>query len=76
MNLSEIEHVVVVGAGTMGHAIAQVYAQHGFIVDLVDLNPITLKRASKLINSNLSLLAELKKISSKENPAQKMTTFE
>lgn len=66
MNLNKIEHVIVVGAGTMGHAIAQVYAQHGFMVDLVDKNPITLKRASKLINSNLSLLVELEKISSDE----------
>ena len=66
MNLNDIEHVVVVGAGTMGHAIAQVYAQHGFMVDLVDKNPVTLKRAGKLINSNLSLLVELEKISSNE----------
>jgi 3-hydroxybutyryl-CoA dehydrogenase len=66
MNLNEIEHVVVVGAGTMGHAIAQVYAHHGFLVDLVDKNPSILKRARKLINSNLCLLADLKKISSKE----------
>ena len=69
MKLNEIEHVVVVGAGTMGHAIAQVYAQHGFMVDLVDKNPIILKRARKLINSNLSLLIELQKISSNEMSA-------
>ncbi|MFW9878156.1 MAG: 3-hydroxyacyl-CoA dehydrogenase family protein, partial [Candidatus Thorarchaeota archaeon] len=68
MNLNEIEHVVVVGAGTMGHAIAQVYAQHGFMVDLVDKNLKALERANKLIKSNLTLLAELEKISSKNLP--------
>ena len=66
MNLDKVEFVLVVGAGTMGHAIAQVYAQHGFMVDLVDKNPKTLDRATKLINSNLTLLAELEKISSNE----------
>ncbi len=68
MNLNEIKYVLVVGAGTMGHAIAQVYAQHGFMVDLVDKNLNTLERASMLINSNLNLLAELEKISSNEIP--------
>ncbi|UCC19859.1 MAG: 3-hydroxyacyl-CoA dehydrogenase family protein [Promethearchaeota archaeon] len=68
MNLDEIEHIVVVGAGTMGHAIAQVYAQHGFRVDLVDKNLKALERANKLIKSNLSLLIELEKITSKDLP--------
>ena len=66
MNVNKIKRVLIVGAGTMGHAIAQVYAQHGFIVDLVDKNQNALKRASNLINSNLALLAEVEKISSNE----------
>ena len=37
MNINDIKHVMVVGAGTMGHSIAQVYAQSGYDVDLVDL---------------------------------------
>lgn len=34
--MSEIRRAAVVGAGTMGHAIAQVFAQHGLDVVLVD----------------------------------------
>ncbi len=68
MSIDKIKYVIIVGAGTMGHAIAQVYAQHGFMVDLVDKNPNTLERASKLINSNLTLLVELEKIPSNEIP--------
>ena len=66
MSLNKIKYVLIVGAGTMGHAIAQIYAQYGFSVDLVDKNPSTLERARKLINSNLELLEELEKISSTE----------
>ena len=50
----------------MGHAIAQVYAQNGFSVDLMDLNQSKLERAIKLIKSNLSILADFNKISNDE----------
>lgn len=68
MDVTEIKRVLIVGAGTMGHAIAQIYAHHGFMVDLVDKNQSALERSSKLINSNLVLLAEVEKISSNEIP--------
>ncbi|MHA1457651.1 MAG: 3-hydroxyacyl-CoA dehydrogenase NAD-binding domain-containing protein, partial [Promethearchaeota archaeon] len=38
MNLDDIKNVLIIGAGTMGHSIAQVYAQGGFEVSLVDIN--------------------------------------
>jgi len=34
-----IKRVWVVGAGTMGHSLAMVFAQAGHEVDLVDVNP-------------------------------------
>lgn len=37
MYLNDIKNVLVIGAGTMGHSIAQVYATHGFNIDLVDI---------------------------------------
>jgi len=35
MNLSDIQHIGVIGAGTMGHGIAQVCAVTGYRVTLV-----------------------------------------
>jgi len=66
MELDKIKRILVVGAGTMGHAIAQVYATAGFEVDLVDLNQEVLDNAIKKIKSNLSLLVEYKHVKSGE----------
>jgi len=51
MELDKIKRILVVGAGTMGHAIAQVYATAGFEVDLVDLNQEVLDNAMNKIKS-------------------------
>ena len=45
--------VSVIGAGTMGNGIAHVFAQSGFKVNLVDVNPSQLQRALDTINKNL-----------------------
>ena len=45
--------VSVIGAGTMGNGIAHVFAQSGFKVSLVDVNPSQLQRAMDTINKNL-----------------------
>ena len=45
--------VSVIGAGTMGNGIAHVFAQSGFKVILVDVNPSQLQRALDTINKNL-----------------------
>jgi 3-hydroxybutyryl-CoA dehydrogenase len=66
MELDKIKRILVVGAGTMGHAIAQVYATAGFEVDLVDLNQKVLDNAMNKIKSNLSLLVEYKHVKSGE----------
>ena len=64
-----IKNVSVIGAGTMGNGIAHVFAQSGFTVNLVDVNPSQLQRALDTINKNLdrqiakgSLTEEQKKI--------------
>ncbi len=49
LNVNEIQQVLVIGAGTMGHSIAQVYAQSGIKVDLVDLKQEILNSAIKKI---------------------------
>jgi 3-hydroxybutyryl-CoA dehydrogenase len=43
----------VSGAGTMGNGIAHIFAQHGFSVTLVDVNPVQLSRAMETIGKNL-----------------------
>jgi 3-hydroxybutyryl-CoA dehydrogenase len=45
--------ISVIGAGTMGNGIAHVFAQNGFTVNLVDVNPSQLQRALGTITKNL-----------------------
>ncbi len=48
-----IKNVSVIGAGTMGNGIAHVFAQAGFAVKLIDVNPSQLNRALATITKNL-----------------------
>ncbi len=48
-----IQQVAVVGAGTMGNGIAHVIAQHGFAVNLVDVNAVQLDKAMATITKNM-----------------------
>ena len=50
--------VSVIGAGTMGNGIAQVFAQHGHAVALRDLSDDILKRARATIEKSLARLVE------------------
>jgi len=54
----EIAVVGVVGAGTMGHGIAQVAAQSGLRVVLVDVAPEALERGVAAIDKSLAKLVE------------------
>ena len=58
--------VSVVGAGTMGNGIAHVFAQHGYNVKLVDVNPDALDRAINTITSNLDRLLKKEKITGEQ----------
>ena len=69
MNVDDVRRVVVVGGGLMGHSIAQVFAQAGIEVGLVDVNDQTLEHATCLIKSNLNTMAELGRIQSDQIPA-------
>jgi 3-hydroxybutyryl-CoA dehydrogenase len=53
-----IEHIAVVGAGTMGNGIAQVCATSGYRVTLIDVVPAALDRGLETIRRSLSKLAE------------------
>jgi len=54
--------IAVVGAGTMGNGIAQVFAQAGFDVQLHDASPAALDRARASIDKSLAKLVEKTKI--------------
>jgi 3-hydroxybutyryl-CoA dehydrogenase len=48
-----IKNVSVIGAGTMGNGIAHVFAQNGFIVNLIDVNSTQLEKAVQTITKNM-----------------------
>ncbi|UCF82952.1 MAG: 3-hydroxyacyl-CoA dehydrogenase family protein [Desulfobacteraceae bacterium] len=54
-----MNNITIVGAGTMGHALAQVFAQGGYQVFLHDISEEILKQARRLIASNLETLSEV-----------------
>jgi 3-hydroxybutyryl-CoA dehydrogenase len=69
VNPKDVRRIIVVGAGTMGHGIAQVFAQAGIEVNLVDLKKDILERADRLIRGNLDLLADHDKVIREDIPA-------
>jgi len=69
MPSSNIKKASVIGAGVMGHSIAQVFAQGGIETNLIDIDQPKLDQAKVLIKSNLETLAEFGKVPSKEIPA-------
>ena len=48
-----MKNITVIGSGTMGNGIAHTFAQNGFQVHMVDLNPAALEKAMQVISKNL-----------------------
>ncbi len=67
--MSEIQHIGIVGAGTMGHGIAQVAVQSGFAATLVDVDPAALERGVAGVEKGLGKLAAKGKITAEEQAA-------
>ncbi len=55
--MANSEPIAVIGAGLMGHGIAQVFVSRGHPVALFDLTNEILSRAVENIRSNLTLMA-------------------
>ncbi|HUF83356.1 MAG TPA: 3-hydroxybutyryl-CoA dehydrogenase [Acidimicrobiia bacterium] len=66
-----IERVGVVGAGTMGHGIAQVAAQSGYDVCLVDVAPEALERGRAAIEKSWGKLVDKGKLGAAERDASR-----
>ena len=69
MDPQEVKRVAVVGAGTMGHSIAQVFAQTGIDVNLADVREEVLTHSLHLVRGNLNTLVEYGKVDSKDVPS-------
>jgi 3-hydroxybutyryl-CoA dehydrogenase len=57
MKVQDIQQITVVGAGLMGHGIAQEFALAGYRVQLTDVSEAILERARETIQRNLDMLA-------------------
>lgn len=53
-----MDNVAIIGAGTMGHSLAQIFAQGGYQVTLNDVSEEILQQARRLIATNLETLCE------------------
>lgn len=75
--MSAVKSVAVLGAGTMGHALALVHAAAGLDVRMTDNNPATLERAPGLIASALDTLIEAGAMDASQKPAilDRIATF-
>jgi len=68
MDAQNVKRVAVIGAGVMGHSIAQVFAQAGIPAYLIDLNNDLLAHALKLVKLNLQTLADYGRVNFQEIP--------
>jgi len=62
MKVEDVKRVVVVGAGTMGHGIAQVLAMKGYEVNLLDVDEEILKKAVQKVGWSLNKFVEKRRI--------------
>lgn len=68
-----IQTVAVIGSGTMGSGIAQVFAQSGYTVHLIDTQQPALDRAQQNIKASLEKLASKGVIPDAEKPFQNLS---
>lgn len=65
----EIKRVAVIGAGDMGHGIAELFAVNGFDVTLTDKFPQALEKAKVRISASLDKLVERGKLTKEQSEA-------
>lgn len=64
-----IQHIAVIGAGTMGNGIAQVCATSGYKVTMIDVAPEALKKGLATIEKSLAKLAEKGRLTAEQKAA-------
>lgn len=70
-----INHIFVIGAGTMGNGIAQTAAVHGFGVTCMDTSPAALERAKAAIAKSTAKLLEKEIITAGQKAAAESLRF-
>lgn len=72
-----MQHIAVIGAGTMGNGIAHVFAQNGHKVNLIDLSEDSLTKGLTTITKNLDRMLAKEKItkSDKTTTLNNISTF-
>jgi 3-hydroxybutyryl-CoA dehydrogenase len=65
----DIKHIAIIGAGTMGHGIAQVCATTGYQVTLIDIVPEQLERAMASIKRSVDKLHSKGRLSDEQREA-------
>jgi 3-hydroxybutyryl-CoA dehydrogenase len=69
MKIDNIKTVAVIGAGTMGNGIAQVFAQTGYKVKLIDLDQQLLDKAVATIGKSMDRMIKKEKITEDDKKA-------
>lgn len=69
MNINDIKNVTVIGGGTMGNGIVQLFASYGYNVTLVDLNKEVLDKAVAGISKSLDRFVKKEKITAEQKDA-------
>jgi len=69
MNVDDIKKVAVIGCGTMGNGIAQVIAQHGYEVSLIDIKQEFLDKALATIAGSMDRQIKKEKITEDDKMA-------
>jgi 3-hydroxybutyryl-CoA dehydrogenase len=65
----DIQHVGVIGAGTMGNGIAQICAVAGLQVSMVDISDESVQRGIKTVSGSLARLVSKEKLSEADSAA-------
>ena len=73
--LTDVKHLFVVGAGTMGNGIAQIAAASGYQVTLMDIASEQLERAQNEIARSTTRLFEKEKITAEQKQAAQGIRF-
>ena len=69
MTVDDIKRVTMIGTGTMGNGIAQVFATKGYDVDMVDIKQEFVDRALAMITKSLDRMVKKEKITEDDKNA-------
>ena len=64
-----LQHIAVIGAGTMGNGIAQVCATAGYTVTMIDVQPAALDKGLDTIRRSLGKLVDKNRLSAEQRDA-------